>query len=563
MKRFTLLITNNENSPYIKQEDGYLSIIISSSKNISEAVACLTEKPTHIYYDLEHGLSRGQYENKVQRVRAVCKHLFPNIPALKAELFLTKQEKATMQDNKEFQPTTSEPKTTQIVYAFAHQYSATEEAFLSELGKQEGVYLQVFKQQAFSEDSLGKLLRGMSVPVLALVFSVNDEQKAKIAEVFRRTDVNGIATVAEISPYPLFNDDMMSRVLYMPNSSQKMLEVLTASVGKNFQKVYGYADQVNAVAHSLSDDNLSNQLETAPMVYEFEEAISLIKSGDVAMRPLHSPVDSFVSKTDGSQLPSNKFWSRFNKAVAEKRPGKTLKVNSSFTKFLGGMDGVTMGWVPTNEDMWAKWVMEGTALYPTHIRLEDFESLYIRYDLYRGRGVLDDVTKFAGPFNLAYDTIFPAIRNQAKVGFLTNNEDTDVADFDRKLITLILNDMINFHEDSTDEFVHSNIVVTQEDADAQPYFVVEHTVNIATDKKYAQESAALWNELKEQNIEVLIVDLDAFSDHALKDDILKQLNWLSEQQDNFTWVALSIEEDIEIIRSIETVDLGDAPEVTA
>lgn len=415
MKRFILLITNNEKSPYIVQEDGYLSIIIDNSSNISEAVACLTEQPTHIYYDLEHGLTRGEYENKVKRVRAVCKQLFPDIPALKAELFLTKQEQSTMQDN----------------------------------------------------------------------------------------------------------------------------------------------DRVNAVTHNLTDEALSDQPETAPIVYEFEEAIRMIKTGDVAMRPLHAPVDSFVSKTDGSQLPSNKFWSKYNKAVAEQRPNKVLKVNSSFTKFLGGIDGVTMGWVPTNEEMWSKWVIEGTALYPSQIQLSaDHDSLYIRYDLYRGRGVLDKATKFAGPFNLAYDTIFPAILDGGKVGFLTNNLDADVAAFDRKLITVILNDMIDFHANSNDEFAHSNIVMSHEDADTQPYFVVEHTINFASDDKYTHESAALWNELKAEEIEVLIVDLDAFEDHSLKDDILKQLNWLSEQQDNFTWVALSIQEDIEV----EVIDLGDDPD---
>lgn len=561
MKRFTLLITNNEKSPYITQKDGYLSIIIGSSKNIAEAVACLTERPTHIYYDLEHGLSRGEYENKVKRVRAVCKHLFPNIPALKAELFLTKQEQPTMQDNKEFKPTTSEPKTTQIVYAFAHQFSETERDFLERLGVQEGIHLQVFEQQAFSENNLDKLLRGMRVPVLVLVFSVNDEQKQKITDAIRRTDVKGLATVAEINPHPLFNDDMMSRVLYMPSSNQKILEILAASVGKNFQKVYGYADNVNAVAQSLTDEALSDQPETAPIVYEFEEAIRMIKTGDVAMRPLHAPVDSFVSKTDGSQLPSNKFWSKYNKAVAEQRPNKVLKVNSSFTKFLGGMDGVTMGWVPTNEEMWSKWVIEGTALYPSHIQLSaDHDSLYIRYDLYRGRSVLDKATKFAGPFNLAYDTIFPAIENCGKVGFLTNNLDADIAAYDQKLITVILNDMMDFYANSNDEFAHSNIVMSHEDADTQPHFVVEHTINFASDDKYTHESAALWNELKEEEIEVLIVDLDAFEDHSLKDDILKQLNWLSEQQDNFTWVALSIKEDVDIVNEVELIDLGDGPQ---
>lgn len=470
-----------------------------------------------------------------------------------------------MQNNEElkYEPTTSEPKTTQIVYAFAHQFSESERNFLTEVGKQEGVHLQVFEQQAFSEDQLSKLIRGMSVPVLGLVFSVNDEQKQKIINTLHKSDVRGLVTIAQINDCPpeLLDISGQTHTAHVLWQATRPLHDWFEHMHKELGLAFKFDKAIPSRLSGLAGDYDPVPVENLPLTYEFEEAIRMIKTGDVAMRPLHAPVDSFVSKTDGSQLPSNKFWSKYNKAVAEQRPNKTLKVNSSFTKFLGGMDGVTMGWVPTNEEMWSKWVIEGTALYPSQIQLSaDHVSLYIRYDLYRGRSVLDKATKFAGPFNLAYDTIFPAIRNCAKVGFLTNNLDADIAAYDQKLITVILNDMIDFHENSNDEFAHSNIVVSHEDADAQPYFVVEHTINFASDEKYTHESAALWNELKAEEIEVLIVDLDAFEDHSLKDDILKQLNWLSEQQDNFTWVALSIKEDVDIVNEVELIDLGDGPD---
>ncbi len=687
--KFILLITNNDNSPYIVDKEGFFNNIVTMPSQIADTPPEIMAKVTHIYYDFDRQITIGDYQGWVNAIRHYSKKLFPGIPALKASEFfpieclelnenvfgfsemthpsnpvawcpekptpndgwvlifkdvdsnvsqplmkdifkhhkyvhhifnigdveldslskftgkiyiynycnepdnairvadlseqLTKlgrevvyhisvdfnQEQPTMQNNEElkYEPTTSEAKTTQIVYAFAEHLTERDRAFLKEVGEHEGVYLEVREQEYYSETELSRLVRGMSVPQLVLFFNVRQEQKEKIIDILRKTDVHGLVTFAQIDeyPHPPVNSNEskhthFAQVLVQATRPPRdWFELMDKKHGEPFK----FDNGVPSRLEGLGGDYEAATPENLPMTYEFEDAIRMIKTGAVAMRALNSPVDSFISATPASELSPDKFWSKFNKARAEKQKGGKLKVNSSFTRFLGGLGGVTMGWVPTNEEMWSKWVVEGTALFPTRVQLsEDCNELHIRYDLYAGRSVLKDVTAFAGPFHLVYDTIFDAFRNYAKVGFLTNAE-AEVEAQNAKLLSVILNDMLCFHETTGTEFVESNIVMDGLTIDSGPYFTFETMINFGTDKIYSQSSAAMWEKIVAEDIEVLVVDLDAFEGYPLKDDILGKLNTLAEKREGFTWVALSINDNIEFgdeAQGVEMIDLGDGPQ---
>lgn len=481
------------------------------------------------------------------------------------------QGQSTMQNNEElkYEPTTSEPKTNQIVYAFVEHLSENDRKFLEEVGSTEGVHLQVYEQEHYSSDTLSKLVRGMSVPQLVLFFNVRDGQKEKIIDVLRKNDVGNLVSFADIAQYPqqTTNETGKTHIAHVLWQATRPPRDWFELMDKKHGEPFKFEKEIpNRLAGLTGDYDGSVWGEKSPMVYEFEEAIQMIKTGNVAMRALNSPVDSFVSATPASELTPDKFWSKFNKACAEKQKIGTLNVNSSFTRFLGSPNGVTMGWTPSNEDMWGLWVMEGTALFPSSIGLtNDMNELDIQYDLYRGRSVLSDTTAFAGPFHLVYDTIFDPIRNGAKVGFLTNAGDYTV-DFNRCLLSTILNNMIDTHDYVVGETSLPVHLVMEHETGEGPHLHIEHTINFCDDEKYTQHSEALWNELKEEEIEVLIVDLDAFEYHPLKDDILQKLGWLSEQQENFHWVALSLENNIvygDEAMGVEVIDLGDGPQESA
>lgn len=85
----------------------------------------------------------------------------------------------------------------------------------------------------------------------------------------------------------------------------------------------------------------------------FEDAIKLAKAG-TAVRSVEWPQSAYISPTAKHVVPHERFWSKHNAARARASGGE-LTVNSSFTKFDG--EAITMGWIPTNDDIWSEWVI--------------------------------------------------------------------------------------------------------------------------------------------------------------------------------------------------------------
>lgn len=426
------------------------------------------------------------------------------------------ESKQPMKDDElKYEPTTSEVKTTQIVYAFAEQYNEAQKAYLKELGEQEGVHLMVFEQAGYSDSMLSKLIRGMSAPQLVLFFNVRHEQKEKIINILRKNDVKGLVTFANAVKNPIFDPE-----------DKKLNYVVIPSINSN------------DLANSYEPNKAT---ETASLTMSFEEAIKVAKRG-TPVRALNWPVQSFIGVTDGQVVLAENIWSKHNRTFAEQNGGLAVVYNS-FTKNVNGV--ITMGWVPTNEDLWDTWVVHGTALYPQKIMLsEDLDELAIDFSLSQGKGLYSDTHAFAGPFHLFYETIFNIVKNYGKAAFITADHTSERKDAFETILDL----MVVYHDESSEESlpVNDNVGLYN-----RSYLTFDEEYNIGVND-YDNKSnlkhltKQVYNFIKENEINAVVVDLDSFDSKGFEiDAVVDALNEVVEENRIFSWVSLSLKDNTE------------------
>ena len=424
------------------------------------------------------------------------------------------ESKQPMKDDElKYEPTTSEVKTTQIVYAFAEQYNEAQKAYLKELGEQEGVHLMVFEQAGYSDSMLSKLIRGMSAPQLVLFFNVRHEQKEKIINILRKNDVKGLVTFANAVKNPIFDPE-----------DKKLNYVVIPSINSN--------DLANSY-----DPNKAT--ETASLTMSFEEAIQVAKRG-VPVRALDWPVQSFIGVTDGQVVLAENIWSKHNRAFAEQNGGSAMVYNS-FTKNVNGV--ITMGWIPTNADLWDTWVVYGTALYPQKIMLsEDLNEVAIDFSLAQGKGLYSDSHAFAGPFHLFYDTIFEDVKQMGKTLYITQDSESK----NNEVLQMILDLMVIYHSESGEEQLSVPDVVDEYEAQ---YVDLSLEFNIGTSYLGEDPGEKEIVEYLPQFIEdcgytSALIDLDSFKGReSTVEALVKALGLTTESNPKFSWVGLSLKEN--------------------
>ena len=295
----------------------------------------------------------------------------------------------------------------------------------------------------------------------------------------------------------------------------------------------------------MKDDEMNYEpnkaTETASLTMSFEEAIKVAKRG-TPVRALNWPVQSFIGVTDGQVVLAENIWSKHNRTFAEQNGGLAVVYNS-FTKNVNGV--ITMGWVPTNEDLWDTWVVHGTALYPQKIMLsEDLDELAIDFSLSQGKGLYSDTHAFAGPFHLFYETIFNIVKNYGKAAFITADHTSERKDAFETILDL----MVVYHDESIAESLSVNDNVGLYN---RSYLTFDEEYNIGVND-YGNKSdlkhltQRVYNFIKENEINAVVVDLDSFDSKGFEiDAVVDALNEVVEENRIFSWVSLSLKDNTE------------------